>query len=109
MTQKEQFFTLEEDTPKHRYDIEFVSANPTGPLHLGHGRGAIIGDVLGNILKFLGHKVAKEFYINDAGNQIKKLGISFKMRCQQALGIDAELPEEGYHGEYLLELAQRMH
>lgn len=105
-SQKDSFFKLEEDIPKHRYDIEFVSANPTGPLHLGHGRGAIIGDVLTNVLKFLGHHVTKEFYINDAGNQINKLGQSFKIRCQQALGIHAELPEDGYRGEYLLELAQ---
>lgn len=75
---KQSFFHLDEDVPKHRYNIEFVSANPTGPLHLGHGRGGIIGDVLGNILKFLGHFVTKEFYINDAGNQIQKLGASFK-------------------------------
>ncbi|GMU19735.1 MAG: arginine--tRNA ligase [Candidatus Babeliales bacterium] len=103
---KESFFQLDQDTPKHRYDIEFVSANPTGPLHLGHGRGAIIGDVLAKVLTFLGHQVTKEFYINDAGNQINKLGISFKIRCQQAAGIQAELPEDGYRGEYLLELAQ---
>lgn len=103
---KDSFFKLDEDTPKHNYDIEFVSANPTGPLHLGHGRGAIIGDVLAKVLSFLGHQVTKEFYINDAGNQINKLGISFKIRCQQAAGIDAEIPEDGYRGEYLLELAQ---
>lgn len=106
LTQNDSFFKLEEDVQKNRYDIEFVSANPTGPLHLGHGRGAIIGDVLANVLKFLGHHVTKEFYINDAGNQINKLGLSFKVRCQQALGIQAELPEDGYRGEYLLELAQ---
>lgn len=104
--QKKQFFALDEDVQKSRYDIEFVSANPTGPLHLGHGRGAIIGDVLANVLKLLGHQVTKEFYINDAGNQINKLGQSFKVRCQQALGIQAELPEDGYRGEYLFELAQ---
>ena len=104
---KAQFFKLDEDIQKNRFNIEFVSANPTGPLHLGHGRGAIIGDVLANILKFLGHTVTKEFYINDAGNQIHKLGISFKIRCQQALGIDAQLPEDGYQGEYLTELAQQ--
>ena len=109
ITKKQQFFSIEEDAPKHRYDIEFVSANPTGPLHLGHGRGAIIGDVLGNILKFFGHHVTKEFYINDAGNQINKLGLSFKVRCQQVLGINAELPEDGYHGEYLVALAKAMH
>lgn len=87
------------------YSVEFVSANPTGPLHLGHGRGGIIGDVLGNILRYLGYPVTKEFYINDAGKQIATLGISFKVRCQQALGIAAELPEDGYHGAYLVELA----
>ena len=65
---------------KKKYNIEFVSTNPTGPIHFGHGRGGIIGDVLGNILKFLGHDVTKEYYINDAGAQIKKLGISFKTR-----------------------------
>jgi arginyl-tRNA synthetase len=106
ISQRKQFFALDEDIQKKRYDIEFVSANPTGPLHLGHGRGAIIGDVLANVLKLLGHQVTKEFYINDAGNQINKLGQSFKIRCQQALGIQAELPEDGYRGEYLLELAQ---
>src|SRR3990167_4014744 len=89
-----------------KYSIEFVSANPTGPMHLGHGRGAIMGDVLGNILKFNGHQVTKEFYINDAGNQINKLGLSLKIRCQQILGLNIELPEEAYHGEYLRELAQ---
>src|SRR5581483_8160338 len=90
----------------YNISLEFVSANPTGPLHFGHGRGAIIGDVLANVLRFMGHTVTKEFYINDAGNQIQKLGESFKIRCQQAAGIQAELPEDGYHGEYLLELAQ---
>lgn len=107
-SKKDTFFKLDEDAPKHNYDIEFVSANPTGPLHLGHGRGAIIGDVLAKVLTFLGHHVTKEFYINDAGNQINKLGISFKIRCQQAAGIHVELPEDGYRGEYLLELAQEL-
>ena len=101
-----EFFKLDADTRKNRYSLEFVSANPTGPLHLGHGRGGIIGDVLGNILRFIGHKVTKEYYINDAGAQIQKLGASFKVRCQQAVGMDAELPEDGYKGTYLQELAQ---
>lgn len=92
---------------KKRYiNIEFVSANPTGPLHFGHGRGAIIGDVLANVLTFLGHSVVKEFYINDAGTQIQKLALSFLIRCQQILGLEAEIPEGGYHGEYLKTLAQ---
>jgi arginyl-tRNA synthetase len=104
--QKSDFFKLDPEAKKLRYNVEFVSANPTGPLHLGHGRGGILGDVLGNILKFIGHHVTKEFYINDAGAQIQKLGNSFKIRCQQQLGIPAELPEDGYQGEYLVALAQ---
>lgn len=91
----------------HNYSLEFVSANPTGPLHIGHGRGGIIGDVLGNILQFLGNKVTKEFYINDAGSQIEKLGTSLKIRCLQALGGTQQLPEDAYHGEYITELAQQ--
>src|SRR3990172_10951812 len=83
---------------KYNVSLEFVSANPTGPLHFGHGRGGIIGDVLGNVLKFVGHNVTKEFYINDAGNQIQKLGESFKIRCLQAVGMDVIIPEDGYHG-----------
>lgn len=104
-TQPADFFKTAPAKPAH-YLIEFVSANPTGPLHLGHGRGAIIGDVLGNVLRFQGHQVTKEFYINDAGNQIQKLGLSFKLRCQQALGVAVELPEAAYHGDYLVTLAQ---
>ncbi len=104
--QKESFFK-NKNINKHNISLEFVSANPTGPLHFGHGRGGIIGDVLGNVLRFLGHNVTKEFYINDAGRQIKKLGDSFKIRCIQAAGKDAELPEDAYYGEYLIELANQ--
>ncbi len=99
------FFSASSD-PKQSYCIEFVSANPTGPLHIGHGRGGIIGDVLSRILSFLGNTVTKEYYINDAGVQMNKLGSSFKIRCLQVLGKEAELPEDGYQGEYLLTLAQ---
>lgn len=107
VTNKENFFKPSNLNPVYNVNIEFVSANPTGPLHFGHGRGGIIGDVLGNILRFLGHKVAKEFYINDAGSQIAKLGMSLRIRCQQAAGMaHLELPEEAYHGEYLVEVAQ---
>jgi arginyl-tRNA synthetase len=91
---------------KLNYLIEFVSANPTGPLHLGHGRGGIIGDVLARVLMFLGNAVHKEFYINDAGNQIKLLGVSLKVRCKQALGYQEELPENGYAGDYLVDIAK---
>ena len=103
--EKETFFKPLLTQPKN-YSLEFVSANPTGPLHLGHGRGGIIGDVLGNILQFLGHKATKEFYINDAGAQMHKLGVSLKIRCQQELGEDVQLPEQSYHGEYLIPLAK---
>ncbi|HLJ31805.1 MAG TPA: arginine--tRNA ligase [Candidatus Babeliales bacterium] len=104
--QKEAFFKPDKLEKKYNVSLEFVSANPTGPLHFGHGRGGIIGDVLGNVLRFVGHIVTKEFYINDAGNQIQKLGESFKVRCLQVAGMDATIPEDGYHGEYLTELAQ---
>ncbi|HZW61552.1 MAG TPA: arginine--tRNA ligase [Candidatus Babeliales bacterium] len=103
---RENFFKLNPTAPRYHYNIEFVSANPTGPLHLGHGRGGIIGDVLGNIMVFLGHKATKEFYINDAGVQIYKLGQSLKIRCQQELGIEIGLPEDSYRGEYLIDLAK---
>lgn len=105
---QEQFFKLHTHECKLTYSLEFVSANPTGPLHLGHGRGGIIGDVLGNVLRFLGHTVVKEFYINDAGSQVKKLGLSFLARCKQALDIEAPLPEDGYQGHYLVDLAEQL-
>jgi len=101
------FFKKSFEEPTEKYSIEFVSANPTGPLHIGHGRNAIIGDVLSRVIRFRGHYVVAEFYINDAGSQIDKLGNSFKIRCQQQLGISAEIPEGGYQGEYLQELAQQ--
>lgn len=104
--QKEMFFKPDTLDKKYNVSLEFVSANPTGPLHFGHGRGGIIGDVLGNVLRFVGHNVTKEFYINDAGNQICKLGESFKIRCLQATGMDVTVPEDGYHGAYLTDLAQ---
>lgn len=92
---------------KQTYSIEFVSANPTGPLHVGNGRGGVIGDVLGNILRFLGNKVIKEYYVNDTGSQIQKLGMSLRIRCLQELGEKIELPEDAYHGEYLIEIAKK--
>lgn len=105
-TQKDAFFS--EHTGNHQglYSIEYVSANPTGPLHFGHGRGGIIGDVLANVLTYLGYKVNREYYINDAGGQMQKLGRSLKIRCQQAIGMEAQLNEESYHGEYIIDLAK---
>ena len=82
-----------------RVQVEFVSANPTGSLHLGHARGAAVGDALCNILDFAGYRVEREYYINDAGNQIVNLALSIEARYKQALGMDAELPEDGYYGD----------
>lgn len=104
LEQKDEFFKIKK--PITRYNVEFVSANPTGPLHIGHGRGGIIGDVLSNILAFIGYDICREHYINDAGSQIQKLGKSLKIRCQQELGQKIELPEDGYQGEYLKDVAQ---
>jgi len=105
LLEKSDFFKL--NGPYKRYLLEFVSANPTGPLHIGAGRNAIIGDVLSNILNFLGHTAVKEYYINDAGNQIKNLGTSLQIRCEQELGIKKEFPEDGYHGTYILDIAKQ--
>lgn len=106
-TQKKTFFKIYNEANKH-INIEFVSANPTGPLHFGHGRGAIIGDVLANVLNFSGLKATKEFYINNAGSQMQKLGMSFRIRCMQELGENVQLPEEAYHGQYLIDLAKTL-
>ena len=81
-----------------RVNVEFVSANPTGDLHLGHARGAAVGDSLCNVLEKAGYKVTREYYINDAGNQIHNLAISVEARYFQALGQDKAMPEDGYHG-----------
>ncbi|MFQ5703119.1 MAG: arginine--tRNA ligase [Gemmatimonadales bacterium] len=91
-----------------KVNVEFVSANPTGPLHVGHGRGAALGDAIASLLEATGHTVTREFYVNDAGAQIERLGESVWARVQQAVGRCAEIPEGGYHGEYLRELAERM-
>lgn len=88
-----------------RIQIEFVSANPTGPLHLGHGRGAAVGAALSNLLSAAGYKVEKEFYVNDAGRQVKLLGQSVFARYNQLLGIDYPSPEDGYKGFYVEEIA----
>lgn len=90
-----------------RVNVEFVSANPTGPLHVGHGRGAAIGDAIASLLEWTGHTVVREFYINDAGVQIDRLVESLWARMLQQRGRPAEVPEGGYHGEYLVEAAAR--
>jgi len=88
-----------------KVNVEFVSANPTGPLHVGHGRGAALGDAVASLLEATGHEVTREFYVNDAGVQIDRLARSLWARVQQRAGRPAAIPEGGYHGEYLIELA----
>lgn len=88
--------------------LEFVSANPTGPLHVGHGRWAAIGSTLANLLRFAGDEVTTEFYINDAGNQMSLLGQSLGVRYFQELGYEATMPEKGYQGDYIKDLAQTL-
>ncbi len=87
-------------------NVEFVSANPTGPLHVGHGRGAALGDAIAALLERRGHRVTREFYVNDAGVQVDKAAQSLWARVQQRRGRAAEIPEGGYHGAYLQELAE---
>jgi arginyl-tRNA synthetase len=89
-----------------KVNVEFVSANPTGPLHVGHGRGAALGDGIAALLDWTGWAVSREFYVNDAGTQIDKLARSLWVRVQQLAGRAAEIPEGGYHGDYLKELAE---
>jgi arginyl-tRNA synthetase len=89
-----------------KVNVEFVSANPTGPLHVGHGRGAALGDAIASLLEWTGHSVTREFYVNDAGVQIDKLAQSLWARIRQAVGFQADIPEGGYHGEYLKENAR---
>lgn len=92
-----------------KINIEFVSANPTGILHIGHGRGATYGDNLARIMSFSGYDVTKEYYINDAGNQMNNLGISIKERYKEICGLPCNLPENGYHGKEIITLAQSIY
>ena len=89
-----------------RVQVEFVSANPTGLLHMGNARGAALGDSIASILDFAGYRVSREFYINDAGNQIENFGRSLEARYFQILGRDVPVPEEGYHGEDIADSAR---
>jgi arginyl-tRNA synthetase len=88
--------------------IEFVSANPTGPLHVGNGRGAALGSTLANVLEAVGYRVEREYYVNDAGNQIDVFSRTLYARYQQLLGRPAVVPEDGYPGEYMVELAEQI-
>ena len=91
-----------------RVQVEFVSANPTGPLHIGHARGAVVGDVMANILAAVGYQVFREYYINDAGNQMHNLGKSVLLRYRELLGETVEFPEGCYRGDYIRELAAEL-
>jgi len=89
-----------------RVQIEFVSVNPTGPLHVGHGRGAILGSTLAHVLTAAGFAVEKEYYLNDAGSQMDAFNRSLYARYQQSLGVEAEMPADGYFGNYVVELVK---
>ena len=93
---------------RQKVQVEFVSANPTGPLHVGHGRGAAFGSALANLMQAAGYDVQKEFYINDAGNQIDNLAASVEARYLELLGQAVSFPEDGYHGKDIVETAQRI-
>ncbi|HET9652411.1 MAG TPA: arginine--tRNA ligase, partial [Usitatibacter sp.] len=86
--------------------VEFVSANPTGPLHVGHGRQAALGDAISTLLEWQGWRVTREFYYNDAGNQIANLALSVQARIRQARGETVEMPKDGYMGDYIREIAR---
>jgi arginyl-tRNA synthetase len=88
--------------------LEFVSVNPTGPLHVGHGRGAVLGSTLANVLAAAGYTVQREYYINDMGTQITNFGRSLHARYQQCLGKEAAMPADGYHGNYVTDLAKEI-
>jgi len=90
-----------------RVVVEFVSANPTGPLHVGHGRQAALGDAIASLLEWQGCDVSREFYYNDAGQQIQNLAVSVRARAHEILGESGTFPEDGYRGEYIREIAQR--
>ena len=89
-----------------KVDVEYVSANPTGDLHPGHARGAAMGDSVTRLMKFAGYDVTREYYVNDAGNQIRNMALSLQARYLQACGVEAEVPEDGYHGPDLIKIAQ---
>lgn len=107
IAQGEEYGNLQNDC-KERIQIEYVSANPTGPLHVGHGRGAAVGSALANLMKAAGYDVTREYYINDAGNQINNLAASVNARYLELQGQEVQFPENGYHGHDIIETAERI-
>ncbi|MDO9584939.1 MAG: arginine--tRNA ligase, partial [Syntrophales bacterium] len=91
-----------------RVQVEFVSANPTGPLHIGHARGAVVGDVIANILEASHYSVFREYYINDAGNQMNNLGKSVLLRYRELLGEHVDFPDDCYQGDYIRDIAREI-
>src|SRR5437899_11396259 len=87
--------------------VDFVAGNPPGPLHVGHGSQAAIGDAIGALLESQGWRVTREFYYNDAGAQISNLGLSVQARIREKLGVRAEFPADGYHGDYVREVDEK--
>ncbi len=92
----------------HRVQVEFVSSNPTGPLHVGHGRGAAVGDAVANLLAFCGYEVEKEYYINDSGRQIRTLGLSVWLRGAELTGQQVDFPQDCYQGDYIIDIAKQL-
>ncbi|HSB51603.1 MAG TPA: arginine--tRNA ligase [Dissulfurispiraceae bacterium] len=101
-------FLTEDIGGGRRVQVEFVSANPTGPLHLGHGRGAALGAALSNLLETAGYQVTREFYINDAGRQVRLLGLSVFAKYHELAGVEYRFPEDGYRGDYVEDLAREL-
>ncbi|PKN53355.1 MAG: arginine--tRNA ligase [Deltaproteobacteria bacterium HGW-Deltaproteobacteria-13] len=102
--QNEKYGSIDQGGGK-KVQVEFVSANPTGPLHIGHARGAVVGDVIANLLMSAGYRISKEYYINDAGNQMNNLGKSVLLRYRELTGEKIEFPETCYRGDYIKEIS----
>lgn len=107
LAQGDAYGNLEQENPE-KIQLEYVSANPTGPLHVGHGRGAAVGSALANLMKVAGYDVTREYYINDAGNQIENLAASVNARYLALMGVECEFPENGYHGADIIDTAKRI-
>ena len=107
LAQGDSYGDLKQENPE-KIQLEYVSANPTGPLHVGHGRGAAVGSALANLMKAAGYNVTREYYINDAGNQIENLAASVNARYLALMGVECEFPENGYHGADIIDTAKRI-
>ncbi|MGL5206877.1 MAG: arginine--tRNA ligase [Acidaminococcaceae bacterium] len=107
LAQGDAYGDLKQENPE-KIQLEYVSANPTGPLHVGHGRGAAVGSALANLMKAAGYNVTREYYINDAGNQVENLAASVNARYLDLMGVECEFPENGYHGVDIIDTAERI-